>query len=103
MEDENFIFSLYPNDLIKVTSKKDMTLSVVHPDSTLPKELVVSEGMLYYVSANISVASIRVIDHDNSYTIKSMGIKTLKSLEKYQVDVLGSISKVKKEKRQYFK
>ncbi len=58
---------------------------------------------MYYKGADIKGVSITVINHDNSYEIKSMGIKTLLQLEKCEVDVLGNISFVKKEKRQGFR
>lgn len=44
-----------------------------------------------------------VTNHDNSYEKEGLGIKTLLRLEKCEVDVLGNISFVKKEKRQGFR
>lgn len=58
--------------------------------------------MMYYKSANISKASIECITHDSVYGYSSLGIKTLVSIEKYTVDVLGEHHKVGKEKRQGF-
>lgn len=103
MNDKDFVFSLYPNDLIKVKSKKDMKLSLVNKDSTLAKNISSKEFFYYYKSTGISTGSITVINHDNTYTIPSLGVKTLLSIEKYQVDVLGNITKVTKEKRMGFK
>lgn len=103
MDDEDFIFSLYPNDLVKVTHKNAVKMSLVHKESTLPKEKIVNEAMLYFVSAGISTAAISAINHDKTYKIDSLGIKTLKYLEKYQVDILGGYHKVGIEKRQHFK
>ena len=40
----------------------------------------------------------RGLTHNNCYGAR-IGIKTLESLEKYQVDVLGNVSRVKKEQR----
>lgn len=102
MRDEDFIFSLYPNDLLKVTAKKPMTWTVCNEKSSLPKTRQENECFCYYVSAGISVATLTVINHDKTYSIKSMGIKTLLKLEKYQVDVLGRRHLVKHEKRQGF-
>ena len=103
MNDKDFIFSLYPNDLIKIKTKSKKKFSLVNPGSTLDKELLSNEFFAYYISANITIGTISIINHDNTYQIKSLGIKTLESIEKYQVDVLGNYSKVKREKRQYFR
>lgn len=102
MSDDNFVFSLYPNDLIKVTHKKEIKLSKCFKESTLPESVNCKETMFYYVSAGISVASICCITNDNTYTVKSLGIKTLESIEKYTVDVLGEYHPVRKEERQRF-
>lgn len=98
MEDKNFVFSLYPNDLIKVTAKKNMTLSVAQKDSTLQPKIERNNVFLYFVKAGITTASITVRTHDNSYVIPSLGVKTLEKIEKYTVDV----HKVGKEKRMRF-
>lgn len=102
MDDKNFVFSLYPNDLIKVTSKKDMKFSLVRNESTLPKEHTTKTEYVYYKKTSISTGSITVINHDKTYLINSLGVKTLLSIEKYEVDVLGNINKVNKEKRMGF-
>lgn len=103
MDDKDFIFSLYPNDLIKVTSVSECVFSLVNDKSTLPPKTSAREFFVYYKNASISTASITVINHDNTYKISSLGVKTLQKIEKYQVDVLGNYHKVKKEKRQYFR
>lgn len=103
MKEDNFLFSLYPNDLVKVTAKKDIKFSIINKDSTLPRESYANECLVYFVGANISTAAIGVINHDNTYCVGSLGIKTLKKIEKYQVDVLGNYSKVTKEKRMRFR
>ncbi|MEE1018197.1 MAG: type II CRISPR RNA-guided endonuclease Cas9, partial [Acutalibacteraceae bacterium] len=102
MNDDEFVFSLYPRDLIKVTSNKDMSFSLVNKDSTLPEKMTCRECFVYYVGTDIATASISVINHDNTYKIRGLGVKTLPLIEKYQVDVLGNITKVQKEKRQGF-
>lgn len=103
MSDENFIFSLYSNDLVNVTAKKSLSLKLINSNSTLPKERVENAFMAYYISGGISTASITVINHDKTYTIASLGIKTLVSLEKYQIDALGNYFKCGREKRQKFR
>lgn len=102
MKDADFLFSLYPNDLIRVQSKKDMIFTKTQKDSDLPEKIATQDILVYYKSTGISSGSITVINNDNSYMISSLGAKTLKSIEKYQVDVLGNYYKVKVEKRQAF-
>lgn len=84
MDDKDFIFSLYPNDLIRFEQHNG------------------KEEFVYFVKAGIATASITVESHDRSSDIPSLGVKTLKSLEKWNVDVLGKRTLVKKEKRQYY-
>ncbi len=45
------------------------------------------------------MATISCRNHDNTYEIKSLGVKTLAKLEKYTVDVLGEYHRVEKEPR----
>lgn len=102
MDDKDFVFSLYPNDLIKVTNDKPVELSVKFTTGTLPKKHSAKEIMLYYIKASISTASITVENHDGSYEKASLGVKTLNLIEKYQVDTLGNVTKVNGEKRMAF-
>ena len=102
MDAKDFLFSLYPNDLIRVTSQKGLTLSKAQKESTLPDTYETKQELLYYISAGISVAAIACRTHDNSYEIRSMGIKTLEKLEKFTVDVLGEYHKVEREPRMAF-
>ena len=99
MDDKNFVFSLYKNDLVKVTFKTEKTFSRVNNESTLDKEYRTKSELLYYRKTNISGACIRVINHDNTYAIDGLGVKTLMGMEKYEVDVLGKVKKINKEKR----
>lgn len=103
MSDDDFVFSLYPNDLIRVTAKKQQKFSLINADSTLPPEHFEKEFFVYYVSAGISSASIKIITQDSTYKIESFGIKTVPLIEKYEVDVLGNVKKAGKEKRMYFR
>ena len=99
MKEEDFLFSVYPNDLILIEHKKEMKFSPTIKDSKLEKEYLTQKEFVYYKNAGISVASINVITHDNSYGIPSLGIKTLANIEKYHVDVLGNKYKAPKEVR----
>ena len=93
MKDENFIFSLYPGDLVCIQSRKGIKLNLAK-GGTGEKEIVRQEGMYYYRAAGITVGAIQVETHDRRYLQPSLGIKTLQSIEKYQVDVLGNYYKV---------
>ena len=77
-----FIFSLYPNDLVK-TIKGDQ------------------EKFGYYIKTNRAIASIDIQSPNNSCSIwVNNGIKTLDNIEKYVVDILGKCYPIKQEKRQ---
>lgn len=86
MTDEyEFKFSLYKNDLVKVKRKNQ------------------KEKITYYKGTQRSTAGIVLLKNPNISGEKETdvyGSKTLEVFEKYQVDVLGHISKVKKEKRE---
>ncbi len=99
MEEENFLFSLYPNDLIKITAKKPIKLAATFKSSTLSKVKSLNEGLFYYRGADIFTASIAIISHDNAYTLRGKGIKKLLSIEKYAVDELGNYQICGREKR----
>lgn len=103
MRDEDFIFSLYPNDLIHIMNDKPKKLNKVEENSTLAPTIERRDIYLYYQKAGVSTASIKVISHDNTYKIESLGLKELGKIEKCVVDALGRISAVKKEKRQTFR
>ena len=103
MREEDFVFSLYPNDLVYVEHKSELKFTVQNADSTLEKTRTQASAFVYFVSGGISGGTITVRTHDNSYGIPSLGLKTLKSLCKYQVDVLGNVFPVHKETRQKFR
>lgn len=106
MREEDFLFSLYPNDLVLIRSKKEMPFSLAKSlakNSTRAAKCPVTEALCYYRGTDRSTASIAVCSHDGAYEIASLGFKTLLSVEKYEMDVLGNFHKVKKEKRQTFR
>ena len=103
MTDADFVFSLYPNDLIRATHKTGMKLTKAQKESSLPAAYETKQEMLYYTGADISSAAIACCTHDGSYKIKGLGIKTLEKLEKFTVDVLGEYHKVDKEPRVGFR
>ena len=102
MKEEDFVFSLYSSDLIKIKHKKPIKFTTTNKNSDLPPELLTEEVFAFYKNTDISVGAIGVITNDNSYFARGLGVKTIKSIEKYLVDILGNVSKVNKEKRQPF-
>lgn len=97
----NFKFSLYKNDLIKVKSKKQITLSKTfnNPKSNKPDKIKNEEFLLYYNSTDSSNASIKVSSYDDCYYIKGLGVQNLLKFEKYYVDIMGNVYKAPKEER----
>lgn len=79
IDDQNFDFhfALYPNDLIRITLKKEKHLG-------------------YYASCNRSTGAINLWAHDRNQAvgkagfIEGVGAKTAVALEKFHVDVLGN-------------
>lgn len=94
VKEEDFLFSLYPKDVIKFKNKRGVRIR------NSKGELVrLTECIGYFITADISSGSIRGRTHDNSFEFRGVGIQTLKYLKKYQVDLLGNLSEVRKEKR----
>lgn len=103
MDEKDFLFSLYPNDLIHIVSKKDMKFSLVNKDATIAKNYISKDIFVYFKGTDISTASITAINHDNTYKLRGLGVKSLLSMEKCQVDVLGNVTKSGREKRMGFR
>lgn len=97
MNDENFIFSLYSRDLIYIESDKGVQMKDI--DNVTGK---VEKMYAYYTGADTSTASIAGKLHDSSAMFRGLGIQSLRKLQKCQIDVLGNISFVSKEKRMTF-
>lgn len=91
MKEEDFIFSLYPKDLVYIKSKTPINL---HPTDDSIETMQVDDILAYYIRADISSASISIINNDNTYATKGLGIKTLLELKKYEVDMLGNYHEV---------
>lgn len=102
MQEENFLFSLYKNDLIYLETREPIRFTVNQENSTLEKEITQQRFLAYFKGANISKGSIVVTTPENAYTSGEMGFKRLRKIQKYQVDVLGHCTLVKKEARQCF-
>ena len=80
--------------MIYVESKKEISLALAKK-AVGEKTIQVKSGLFYFCGANISTGSIEVETHDRRYGRDGLGLKTLKAIEKYQVDVLGNVSKVR--------
>lgn len=102
MKEDDFLFSLYSNDLILVERDKPICFSLMHEDSTLPKKYETKKELVYYKYGNISNAAIKVETHNGAYVFEGMTFGTVRKIQKYQVDILGNYVPVKKEKRQTF-
>lgn len=97
MKEENFVFSLYSRDLIRIKRKKAIPIKYFDDTTDIKNEMLV-----YYKGADIALGQIHGEAHDRSFKFKGLGIQNLEIFEKYQVDVLGNISKVKSEIRMPF-
>ena len=97
MKDEDFLYSIYPNDLLYIKSSTPKKFAKKRGEKKDSFEA--EEAFVYYIKAGIGTGSITVVTHDNNYTIQSLGIKTLNFIEKYHVDVLGNKYKAAVEER----
>ena len=93
MDDKDFLFSMYPHDLIYVERKEFFKLTAPK-DSSLDPIISKTKGFFYYRSFNSNTGSFEIYTHDRSYSKKSLGGKTLSCLKKYTVDALGNYSEV---------
>ncbi len=98
MKEENFLFSLYYNDLFYFEHSKGMPGKT---NQDVP--CVLNKCICYFNGANIASGNFNGFLHDNSARFESMGIQRLVQIKKYQVDVLGNVTEVKKEKRMHFR
>ena len=94
MDEENFLFSLYPSDLVHIISGGNIKLKKSNKDAGGEPELIRKDAYLYFVGADISTASWGAVTHDRKYSCRGVGIKRLKKIEKYEVDILGDYHKV---------
>lgn len=96
-----FKFSLYQNDLIRVKSKNEIILNKEQQNekSKKPQTITGKDFLLYYNNTNINGAKFGVKTHDRCYGQKSLGVKTLLSIEKCYVDLLGKVYAAPPEKR----
>lgn len=93
MDDSDFLFSLYPGDLIRIQSKKGITLNI-SKGGTGEAKILRKDALFYYCGTDIGSGNISIETHDRQYSQPGLGFKTLLLVEKYQVDVLGNYYKV---------
>lgn len=105
MDEKDFLFTLYPNDLIYVESKKEMIFKIPskkRKNSTLEPEFSCHKIFGYYQGTDRYGGVIDILTDDGAYLDHGQGVKRLLKIKKYQVDVLGNIHLVKKEIRRKF-
>ena len=95
-----FQFSLYQNDLIKLTSNKEIKLTKVNKSemSEKPDEIKSNEFMLYYNTTDSSDGRIKVYAYDRCYEGR-LSLGTISAIKKYYVDIMGNIFESPKEER----
>ena len=99
VDDKYFIFSLYKNDLLYIKKDKLPLKSIDECKYPIPNS---SKGVyMYFGGADVSGLAFSCEAHDNSFSFRS-SVVTVDKLYKCQVDVLGNVSFVKKEKRMTF-
>lgn len=86
MDEDDFLFSLYRNDLVRIKSKKE-------------------EFIGYYVGTHRGTGAINIRTHDSDSAFgkegvkEGIGVKTLLAFEKYSVDYFGNKHRILKEQR----
>lgn len=104
MRGEEFLFSLYQNDLLYVKSEKGMDFNLISQDNhKLPSKIKEKEIFVYYQMTDRSTASFTAINHDNVYKQRGVGVRNLNIMKKMQIDALGKITEFPKEERKEFK
>lgn len=93
MDDKDFLFSMYPNELLYIESRKGIKLKT-KKGSSRQEEIIRKAGLYYFKGLNIAANALFIITHDHSYEQPSLGGKTLSCLKKYTVDALGNYSEV---------
>lgn len=92
MDEKDFLFSLYHKDLIRIKNAEGITLNA-EKGVIGEKQILRQDGFFYFDGADSSDGRISFFTHDHRYKGRK-GIKSLQSIEKYQVDVLGNYYKV---------
>ncbi len=91
--DYEFLFGLFPNDVIKVKMPREKT-SKTNSGGFLKWV----EGVFYYKGVHTGTAQINISDHMGRF-VDAIGSKNLQLFEKYQTDPLGNLTKAHGGKR----
>ena len=97
MNDKDFVFSLYPNDVIYIGGREFEVNSL----NNAPQRKL-KDAYVYYKGINIRNGNIHIETHDKAYEQPSLGVKTVPILEKYEVTVLGDLIKAPYRSRETF-
>ncbi|MCT6808659.1 MAG: type II CRISPR RNA-guided endonuclease Cas9 [Staphylococcus epidermidis] len=93
-DEDEFLFSLYRNDLIYVNFGKGKRVSGIDHE--------IKEIFGYFKSCDSSTGSISIDNYDNSFSVRGIGVSKLPQIEKYQIDIFGNYHLVNEKKRQEF-
>lgn len=93
MDDKDFLFSMYPNELLYIERQKEIKLKT-KKGSSRQEEIARKAGLYYFKWLDIASGNLFIITHDNGYEQPSLGGKTLSCLKKCTVDALGDYSEV---------
>lgn len=100
MKDSDFVFSLYPNDMVHIEHKRGIKAKYNVEKENQPEKIKDFYG--YFVSAHSSLGQIKIRAHDSSFENGAVGIKSLINFEKMTVDYSGNYHRVNEKKRQTF-
>ncbi|MBU8565671.1 type II CRISPR RNA-guided endonuclease Cas9 [Virgibacillus pantothenticus] len=92
-EQYEFMFNLFPNDIVKVRMPR-VKKSITHTK----EKINWIEGFFYYKGVDSGTAALTIADHMNSFSDR-IGSKSLLTFEKFQVDPLGNLKRIHREKR----
>ncbi len=91
-----FEMSIYPNDLLHIESKKEITLNKDLKNEFSPKsdEYCFTKGLVYYNMFDISGARFTIEDTTGCYKGRT-AIQGLAKITKCEIDVLGNVVEIK--------
>lgn len=97
----NFKFSLFQNDVVRIKFKDNLEM---YPcDNNAEKKKVVRQDeFFYYTGANRAVAAIVLETINGDFHTNNIGIQKALFFEKYEIDRLGNLRKVKFQPRREF-
>lgn len=91
MDPADFLFSLYPNSLLRIERVKPLAFHVRNEDSSLPQTIERTSEIVYYKGFDISSNGLEGITPDGAYKFRNFGIHQATHIDKLYIDVLGNI------------